>query len=197
MTFQIGAYRADQAARGTSPAAVRALTVTLEAAAIREKPEAPFQQAKQAVDLSQAERIVSVGRGIKEQSNIALAQKLAEALGAEIAASRPTLRRRLAADGAPGSAARDRPWRPSSISRSASPARFKHLVGMKGANTIVAITRIRTPPISRSPTTGIVGGPVRDRAGDHRGRESLKMNRGARRDRGEHDSLCVLSGLCG
>ncbi len=38
-------------------------------------------------NLSQAERIVSVGRGIKEQANIALAQQLADALGAELAAS--------------------------------------------------------------------------------------------------------------
>src|SRR5207237_299392 len=89
VTFQIGAYRADQAAKGASAAPVRALTVTVDASAIREKPEPPFQQAKQAVDLSQAERIVSVGRGIKEQANIAVAKQLAEALGAEIAASRP------------------------------------------------------------------------------------------------------------
>ena len=89
ITFQIGAYRVDQVAKGPAPAPVRALSVTVDASAIREKPEPPFQQAKQAVDLSQAERIVSVGRGIKEQANIALAQKLAEALGAEIAASRP------------------------------------------------------------------------------------------------------------
>src|SRR5262249_57180584 len=89
VTFQIGAYRVDQAARGSAAAPVRALTVTVDAAAIREKPEPPFQQAKQAVDLSQAERIVSVGRGIKEQANIELAQQLATAPGAEIAPSRP------------------------------------------------------------------------------------------------------------
>src|SRR6476469_2801938 len=59
ITFQIGAYRVDQVAKGASPAPVRALSVTVDASAIRQKPEAPFQQAKQAVDLSQAERIVS------------------------------------------------------------------------------------------------------------------------------------------
>src|SRR6266511_3955296 len=48
VTFQIGAYRGDQVAKGAAPAGVRALTVTVDAAAIREKPEAPFQQAKQA-----------------------------------------------------------------------------------------------------------------------------------------------------
>jgi electron transfer flavoprotein alpha subunit len=89
VTFQIGAYRVDQVAKGSSAAAVRALTVNVDATAVRQKPEPPFQQAKQAVDLSQAERIVSIGRGIKEESNIEVARKLAEALGAEIAASRP------------------------------------------------------------------------------------------------------------
>src|SRR5207302_1650211 len=85
VTFQIGAYRIDQAAKGSAPAPVRALTVNLDASAIRQKPDAPFQQAKQAVDLSQAERIVSVGRGIKEQANIKVAEELARALGAELA----------------------------------------------------------------------------------------------------------------
>ena len=156
VTFQIGAYRADQAARGTSPAAVRALTVTLDAAAIREKPEAPFQQAKQAVDLSQAERIVSVGRGIKEQANIALAQKLAEALGAEIAASRPIC---------------DAGWLPmerqvGSSGQTVAPKLYlalgisgaiQHLVGMKGANTIVAINKDPDAPIFEVADYGIVG----------------------------------------
>jgi electron transfer flavoprotein alpha subunit len=156
VTFQIGAYRADQAARGSSPAAVRTLTVTLDAAAIREKPEAPFQQAKQAVDLSQAERIVSVGRGIKEQSNIALAQKLAEALGAEIAASRPIC---------------DAGWLPmerqvGSSGQTVAPKLYlalgisgaiQHLVGMKGANTIVAINKDPDAPIFEVADYGIVG----------------------------------------
>jgi electron transfer flavoprotein alpha subunit len=156
VTFQIGAYRADQAARGASPAAVRALTITLDAAAIREKPEAPFQQAKQAVDLSQAERIVSVGRGIKEQANIALAQKLAEALGAEIAASRPIC---------------DAGWLPmerqvGSSGQTVAPKLYlalgisgaiQHLVGMKGANTIVAINKDPDAPIFEVADYGIVG----------------------------------------
>src|SRR5262249_23896919 len=89
VTFQIGAFRADQAAKGASPAPVRPLAVKVDPSAIRQKPEAPFQEAKQAVDLSQAERIVAVGRGIKGQEHLPVAQKLADALGAELAASRP------------------------------------------------------------------------------------------------------------
>jgi len=89
ITTQVGSFRADAAAKGPSPAPIRALNVTVDAASIRQKPEAPFQEARQSVDLSQAERIVSVGRGIKEQDKLPIAQQLAEALHAELAASRP------------------------------------------------------------------------------------------------------------
>jgi len=156
VTFQIGAYRVDQVAKGASPAPVRALSVTLDAAAIREKPEPPFQQAKQAVDLSQAERIVSVGRGIKEQANIALAQQLAEALDAEIAASRPIC---------------DAGWLPmerqvGSSGQTVAPKLYlalgisgaiQHLVGMKGSSTVVAINKDPDAPIFEIADYGIVG----------------------------------------
>jgi electron transfer flavoprotein alpha subunit len=156
VTFQIGAYRVDQAAKGAAAAPVRALTVNVDAAAIREKPEAPFQQAKQAVDLSQAERIVSVGRGIKEQANIEVAQKLAEALGAEIAASRPIC---------------DAGWLPmerqvGSSGQTVAPKLYlalgisgaiQHLVGMKGSNTVVAINKDPDAPIFEIADYGIVG----------------------------------------
>jgi electron transfer flavoprotein alpha subunit len=89
VTVQIGSFRADAAARGSSPAPVRALPVAVDAADVRQKPEAPFQETRQAVDLSQAERIVSVGRGIKEADKLPVAQGLAAALHAELAASRP------------------------------------------------------------------------------------------------------------
>ena len=156
VTFQIGAYRVDQVAKGASPAGVRALTVNLDAAKIRQKPEAPFQQAKQAVDLSQAERIVSVGRGIKEQANIHVAEELAAALGAEIAASRPIC---------------DAGWLPmarqvGSSGQTVAPKLYlalgisgaiQHLVGMKGANTIVAINKDPDAPIFEVADYGIVG----------------------------------------
>ena len=156
ITFQIGAYRVDQVAKGSAAAPVRALDVAVDAAAIRQKPEAPFQQARQAVDLSQAERIVSVGRGIKEQTNIALAQQLAEALGAEIAASRPIC---------------DAGWLPmerqvGSSGQTVAPKLYlalgisgaiQHLVGMKGANTVVAINKDPDAPIFEIADYGIVG----------------------------------------
>ena len=156
ITFQIGAYRVDQVAKGSAAAPVRALDVAVDAAAIRQKPEAPFQQARQAVDLSQAERIVSVGRGIKEQANIALAQQLAEALGAEIAASRPicdagwlTMERQV---GSSGQTVAPKLYLALGISGA-----IQHLVGMKGANTVVAINKDPDAPIFEIADYGIVG----------------------------------------
>jgi electron transfer flavoprotein alpha subunit len=156
VTFQIGAFRADAVSRGTSAAPVRAAAVNIDASAIRQKPEAPFQEARQAVDLSQAERIVSVGRGIKEQANIPLAQQLADALGAELAASRPIC---------------DAGWLPmerqvGSSGQTVAPKLYlalgisgaiQHLVGMKGASTIVAINKDPDAPIFEVADYGIVG----------------------------------------
>ena len=155
ISIQIGAYRADTVRKG-SAASVTSIAVSIDASAIRQKPEAPFQEARQAVDLSQAERIVSVGRGIKSQENIALAETLARAMGAEIAASRPIC---------------DNGWLPmerqiGSSGQTVAPKLYvalgisgaiQHLVGMKGARTIVAINKDADAPIFEVADYGIVG----------------------------------------
>src|SRR5207302_238866 len=149
-------FRADAAAKGAAAAPVRALSVTVDAASIRQKPEAPFQEARQSVDLSQAERIVSVGRGIKEQDKLPIAQQLAEALHAELAASRPIC---------------DAGWLPmerqvGSSGQTVAPKLYlalgisgaiQHLVGMKGAHTIAAINKDPDAPIFEIADYGIVG----------------------------------------
>ena len=156
VTIQIGAFRADAAAKATAPAAVTNASVTIEDAKLRQKPEAPFQEAKQAVDLSQAERIVSVGRGIKSQENIAVAEQLAKAFNAELAASRPIC---------------DNGWLPmerqiGSSGQTVAPKLYvalgisgaiQHLVGMKGARTIVAINKDAEAPIFEVADYGIQG----------------------------------------
>jgi len=156
VTFQIGAYRADQATRVSAPAPVRSLPVTVDAAAIRQKPEPAFQEAQQAVDLSQAERIVSVGRGIKGPEHLPLAQQLATSLQAEMAASRPIC---------------DAGWLPmerqvGSSGQTVAPKLYlalgisgaiQHLVGMKGSNTIVAINKDPDAPIFEVADYGVVG----------------------------------------
>jgi electron transfer flavoprotein alpha subunit len=156
VTFQIGAFRADAANRGAAAATVRALDVAVDLAAIRQKPEAPFKEAKQAVDLSQAERIVAVGRGIKGQEHLKIAEQLAQALGAELAASRPIC---------------DAGWLPmdrqvGSSGQTVAPRLYvalgisgaiQHLVGMEGARTIVAINKDPDAPIFEVADYGIVG----------------------------------------
>ena len=156
VTFQIGAFRGDAAARGAAPVPVVPVECAPDVSAIRVKPEAPFQEARQAVDLSQAERIVSVGRGIKSQAHLALAQKLAAALGAELAASRQIC---------------DAGWLPmerqvGSSGQTVAPKLYlalgisgaiQHLVGMKGSRTIVAINKDPDAPIFEVADYGIVG----------------------------------------
>jgi electron transfer flavoprotein alpha subunit len=156
VTIQIGAFRADAAQKGNAPAAVNPIKADVDASKIRQKPEAPFQEAKQAVDLSQAERIVSVGRGIKSQENIAVAEQLAKAFGAELAASRPIC---------------DNGWLPmerqiGSSGQTVAPKLYvalgisgaiQHLVGMKGSRTIVAINKDAEAPIFEVADYGIQG----------------------------------------
>jgi electron transfer flavoprotein alpha subunit len=153
VTFQSGAFRGDQAAKG-SGAPVESMSV--EVGEVRMKPEAPFQEAKQAVDLSKADIIVAVGRGIKSKDNLAMAEKLAEALGGDLAASRPIC---------------DAEWLPidrqiGSSGQTVAPKLYvaigisgaiQHLVGMKNSQTIVAINKDPEAPIFDIADYGIVG----------------------------------------
>ena len=152
-TFQSGAFRPDQAQKG-SGAQVEDMPV--EIGEIRMTPEAPFQQVKQAVDLSKADIIVAVGRGIKSKDNLALAERLAEALGGDLAASRPIC---------------DAEWLPidrqiGSSGQTVAPKLYvalgisgaiQHLVGMKNSGTIVAINKDPEAPIFDIADYGIVG----------------------------------------
>jgi electron transfer flavoprotein alpha subunit len=156
VTVQAGAFGADSAERGASAAPVTAVAAPVDPTTIRQKPEAPFREAKQAVDLSQAARIVAVGRGIREQDKLPLAEELARALGAELAASRPIC---------------DAGWLPierqvGSSGQTVAPKLYlalgisgaiQHAVGMKGSKTIVAINKDAEAPIFELADYGIVG----------------------------------------
>ena len=152
-TFQSGAYRSEQAVKG-SGAPVE--TMAVEVGEVRMKPEPAFQEVKQAVDLTKADVIVAIGRGIKSKDNIALAEKLAEALGGDIAASRPIC---------------DAEWLPidrqiGSSGQTVAPKLYialgisgaiQHLVGMKNSGTIVAVNKDAEAPIFDIADYGIVG----------------------------------------
>ncbi len=152
VTFQSGAFRGDNAAAGQA----QVETMDVNVGDIRMTPEAPFQEAKASVDLTKSEVIVAVGRGIKSEENLALAQQLADALGADLAASRPIC---------------DSEWLPidrqiGSSGQTVAPKLYvalgisgaiQHIVGMKNSGTIVAINKDSEAPIFDIADYGIVG----------------------------------------
>jgi electron transfer flavoprotein alpha subunit len=152
--LQAGSFRADLLEAGS--AMIENFAPSLNAASIRQKPEAPFRESARAVDLTTAEIIVSVGRGIKEKENIPIVEELAKALGAELAASRPIcdagwlpMERQV---GSSGQTVAPKVYMAVGISGA-----IQHLVGMKGAKTIVAINKDANAPIFEVADYGIVG----------------------------------------
>jgi electron transfer flavoprotein alpha subunit len=153
-SIQAGAFRADKVEAGSASA--EAFAPAIDAAQIRTKPLELFRESARGVDLNTAEIIVSVGRGIKEAENIPIVQQLADALGAEMAASRPIC---------------DNGWMPmerqvGSSGQTVAPKMYvavgisgaiQHLVGMKGSKTVVAINKDAEAPIFEVADYGIVG----------------------------------------
>jgi electron transfer flavoprotein alpha subunit len=154
VSMQAGAFRA--ATAGDQKAPIEKFAVQLDRSAIRSKPEPPFREAQRAVDLTSADIIVSVGRGIKEKENLPLVEKLAQALGAELAASRPicdngwlAMERQV---GSSGQTVSPKVYLAVGISGA-----IQHLVGMKGSQTIVAINKDENAPIFESADYALVG----------------------------------------
>jgi electron transfer flavoprotein alpha subunit len=155
-TFQNGAFRGDQAEAGASAAPVVTVKVDIADGVVRNQPQEVFKEAKQAVDLTQAEIIVAVGRGIKEQKNIEIAKQLADALGGDLAASRPIC---------------DSGWLPmdrqiGSSGQTVAPKLYlalgisgaiQHIVGMKGSRSIIAVNKDAEAPIFEIADYAVVG----------------------------------------
>jgi electron transfer flavoprotein alpha subunit len=153
-SIQAGAYRADQTVEGT--AAVEQFTPAITADDVRTRPLERFRESARAVDLSAAEVIVAVGRGIKDADNVALIRELAGVIGAELAASRPIcdagwlpMERQV---GSSGQTVNPRMYMAIGISGA-----IQHLVGMKGSRIIVAINKDPNAPIFEVADYGIVG----------------------------------------
>jgi electron transfer flavoprotein alpha subunit len=154
ISVQAGTFKADAASM--EECEIVNFAPQIEASQIRTKPGEPFRGSAQTVDLASAPLIVSVGRGIKEAENLPLVEELANALGAELAASRPIC---------------DSGWLPmerqvGSSGQTVSPKLYlavgisgaiQHIVGMKGSQCIVAINKDPDAPIFEVADYGIVG----------------------------------------
>jgi electron transfer flavoprotein alpha subunit len=152
-TIQTGAFRGDQVERGAAP--VETVTISVPENVIRVHPHEVFRETKQAVDLSQSEVIVAVGRGIQDPKNLPLAEELAKLLGGDIAASRPIC---------------DAGWLPmdrqiGSSGQTVAPKLYfalgisgaiQHIVGMKGSRRTIAINKDAAAPIFEIADIGIV-----------------------------------------
>ena len=154
ISFQSAAYSSDNAAEGS--ASVRDVNINLDSSMIKTQSEDPFQEESGGVDLTSAEIIVSVGRGIGKEENVPMAKDLAKAIGGELASSRPVV---------------DAGWLSSthqigSSGQSVSPKMYlalgisgaiQHVVGMKGSKNIVAINKDPEAPIFEIADYGVVG----------------------------------------
>jgi electron transfer flavoprotein alpha subunit len=156
VSVQAGAFRAVDSGAIAPLAEISTFVPEIEQDQIRTRPGDPYRDSAQTVDLGSAQRIVSVGRGIKEADNLQLVQELAKALDAELAASRPIC---------------DNGWLPmerqvGSSGQTVSPKLYlavgisgaiQHLVGMKGSQCIVAINKDPDAPIFEVADYGIAG----------------------------------------
>jgi electron transfer flavoprotein alpha subunit len=152
VTVQSGAFPADAVQSG----AAAAQTLAADGAVADRELLGVEQVGGDAVDLSKADVIVAVGRGIGKPENMALIDALAKVLGADVAASRPVI---------------DNGWLPrdrqiGSSGQTVAPKLYlafgisgaiQHLVGMKGAGCVVAVNKDPNAPIFSVATYGIVG----------------------------------------
>lgn len=153
LSFQSGSFRADSVQSGSC--SVTTFDVDLSASTDSIRPGEKFQESKGEVDLTRADVIVSIGRGIGKEENLPIAEELAKSLNAEIAASRPVV---------------DYGWLPherqvGSSGQTVSPKMYlalgisgavQHQVGMKGADCIVAINKDPNAPIFEIADYGVV-----------------------------------------
>jgi electron transfer flavoprotein alpha subunit len=108
------------------------------------------------VDITQADILVSVGRGIKEAENLPIVKELADALGGALACSRPVVDKKWLPKGCQvgtsGKTVKPKVYIAVGISGA-----FQHIAGIKGAGTIIAINKDPKAPIFSVANYGIVG----------------------------------------
>lgn len=107
------------------------------------------------LDISQAQMLVSIGRGVSEEENIAPIQELADRLGASLSCSRPIVDKNWLPKyhqvGTSGKSVKPKVYLALGISGAS-----QHLAGITGAGTIIAVNKDPMAPIFRFADYGIV-----------------------------------------
>lgn len=161
LSVQSGAFPADGAQAGQAevmplPAAPATLTSDREILEVE-------QVGGDQVDLTKADVIVAIGRGVGGADKVEALKELARVLGADIGASRPVIDNGWLVD-TDGNVERERQI--GSSGQTVAPKLYiaagisgaiQHLVGMKGASCIVAINKDATAPIFNIAQYGVVG----------------------------------------
>ena len=155
LSFQSAAFSSDNLKEGAPEAEIQ-FNVELSDHDIKSQSEPEFQESSSGVDLTAAELIVSIGRGIESEDNLPTMQSLADAMGAEVASSRPVV---------------DMGWLPpyrqvGSSGQVVSPKLYfslgvsgaiQHVVGMKGSKNILAINKDEDAPIFEIADYAVIG----------------------------------------
>ena len=154
VSFQSASFSSDDIKSGSSE--IKKIDITIDESQIKNTYEEPFQESAGGVDLTSADIIVSVGRGIGEADNISIAKDLALALGGQLSSSRPVVDAGwLSPDhqvGSSGQSVTPKLYLALGISGA-----IQHVVGMKGSKNIVAINKDPEAPIFEIANYGIVG----------------------------------------
>jgi len=107
------------------------------------------------VDITKHNILVSIGRGIQEKDNVAIAQELADALGAAVSCSRPVVDAKWMEKsrqvGSSGKTVKPKVYLACGISGA-----FQHLAGIKGSPFLIAINKNPKAPIFQVADVGIV-----------------------------------------
>jgi len=154
ISFQAGSFSKDDLIEGSST--INEKSFDLSSVELTINPGERFKESADGVDLSTAEVIVSIGRGLSKEENIPLAKSLAEKLNAQIGASRPVV----------DAGWLDHSYQIGSSGQTVSPKLYlavgisgaiQHLVGMKGSKNIMAINKDPNAPIFEISDYAVVG----------------------------------------
>ncbi len=154
VSFQAGSYSTEDITSGSCNIDEKSLDLSSIELSIN--PGERFKESADGVDLSNAEVIVSIGRGVGKIENIDLVKSLAEKLNAQIGASRPVV----------DAGWLDHSYQIGSSGQTVSPKLYlavgisgaiQHLVGMKGSKNIIAINKDPNAPIFEISDYAILG----------------------------------------